>query len=77
MQNDLGWTHSWPSHIVLFDSLLSVEWSDSEAVRGKAESVGELLRTRGYREEGRLWNSHFHEQRRRGDVVKLRWYNGM
>ena len=77
MQNDLGWTHSWPSHIVLFDSLLYVRWGDGDnerRIEEKVEDVGDLLRRRGYREEGRLWNSHFHEEKRSGDIVILRWY---
>ncbi|KAL8283183.1 hypothetical protein RQP46_005961 [Phenoliferia psychrophenolica] len=61
---DLGWRHEWPSHIVAFDALLV---SDQGAVAG-------LLEAKGYREWERLWNSHWHEDdRRRGDIVILRW----
>lgn len=62
--NDLGWTHEWPSHLVVFDALLKQDGG----------TVERLLKERGYREERRLWNSHWHEdERRRGDVVVLRW----
>lgn len=74
MENDLGWRHSWPSHIVLFDTLLHVRRDGTERAGEKVEMVGELLRGIGYREETRLWNSHFHETKRSGDVVVLRWY---
>lgn len=58
---DLGWKHTWPSHIVLFEALLP--------------QVKEVLEDRGYRQEKRIWNSHWHEdERRRGDVIILRWY---
>lgn len=59
--SDLGWRHEWPSHLVLFDALVP-------------ELQG-LLEAQGYREQTRLWNSHWHEDdRRRGDVVVWRWH---
>lgn len=62
--SDLAWRHEWPSHLVVFQALL-------DDAKGE---VGELLRSKGYEEERRLWNSHWHEdERRRGDVVVLRW----
>lgn len=62
--NDLGWRHEWPSYLVCFDVLLTEAGGE----------VGEFLRGKGYAEERRVWNSHFHEDgRRRGDVVVLRW----
>ncbi|ORY78028.1 Alg9-like mannosyltransferase family-domain-containing protein [Leucosporidium creatinivorum] len=68
--SDLNWRHEWPSHIVVFQALLE------EVEEGK-ETVGEVLRRMGYAEERRLWNSHWHEdERRRGNVVVLRWKGG-
>lgn len=67
LSSDLKWRHKWPSHIVVFQALLD----ESEE---RKESAGGLLRRMGYAEERRLWNSHWHEdERRRGDVVVLKW----
>ncbi|GAA6054341.1 hypothetical protein JCM3770_003326 [Rhodotorula araucariae] len=78
--NDLGWRHAWPEALVLFSSLLDVSCAD--AVPGNAgapQTVGDLVRARGYAEERRLWNTvgGWHEDaRRRGDVRVLRWRAG-
>jgi phosphatidylinositol glycan class B len=62
--DDLGWTHEWPSHLVVFQALLD----------NYGGGVRDFLEAKGYVEEHRLWNSHWHEdERRRGDVVVLRW----
>lgn len=64
-RHDLGWRHTWPSHLVVYDSLLAT---------GEPESVGVLLARRGYREEQRFWNALWHpEPHRRGDIVVLRY----
>jgi len=61
-QDDLGWRHEWPSHIVLFEALL------------RQDEISSLLKERGYIERIRLWNSHWHEDpRRAGDIVLLEW----
>ncbi|KAM0750250.1 hypothetical protein T439DRAFT_302200 [Meredithblackwellia eburnea MCA 4105] len=62
--NDLGWTHSWPSHIVLYSTLLRVE-KEEEGLK-----VEEILRSQGYGLWRKVWNSHWHEDgRRRGDLL--------
>ena len=74
---DYGWNHSWPSHLVVFQALLDTRCSFSRAetiLQRNGETIGDLLRSKGYREEARLWNSLWHEdERRRGDVVLLKW----
>ncbi|KAK4702126.1 GPI mannosyltransferase 3, partial [Phenoliferia sp. Uapishka_3] len=61
---DLGWRHEWPSHVVVFQDLLT---SFGGVVAG-------LLKQRGYVEYKRMWNSHFQDDARRtGDVVVLKW----
>ncbi|GAA5864185.1 hypothetical protein JCM8547_001284 [Rhodosporidiobolus lusitaniae] len=77
--SDLSWSHSWPSRLVLFSSLLSVPCQLSEVERGecgKEGTVGGLLREkRGYKEEKRFWNAlggWNEDERRRGEVVVLR-----
>lgn len=65
---DLGWNHTWPSHLVLFQTLL-------ESSGGATQTIGDLLESKGYRVEERIWNSHWQDDdRRNGDVVLLRWY---
>lgn len=65
---DKGWRHSWPSHIVLFSSLLDVYTSSG--------TILDLLRSKGYREGARFWNAIFHpDEKRRGDVVVLVHYS--
>lgn len=65
---DQGWRHSWPSHLVVFESLLH------EGTRkvGHTRTLKNLLSLKGYREVARYWNTPKHEDRRRdGDVVVL------
>jgi phosphatidylinositol glycan class B len=65
---DLGWNHTWPSHFVLFQTLL-------ESSDGAAQTIGDFLESKGYRVEERIWNSHWQDDdRRNGDVVLLRWF---
>lgn len=60
---DLGWTHAWPSHIVLFDALFR-----------QHAGVEQYLAERGYKEAWRSWNSHFQDDaRREGDVIVLQY----
>lgn len=67
---DLGWFHAWPSHFVLFSTLL-------ESSNAEGETVGELLERQGYKVETRIWNSHWQDDdRRNGDVVLMRWGPG-
>lgn len=64
--NDLGWRHPWPSHLVLFASLLER--------RAHARTVRDVLAARGYVEQKRLWNALAHpDAERRGDVVVWAW----
>lgn len=64
---DLGWRHPWPSHLVLFSSLLDTSQNNV--------SVGERLSALGYRPKVRFWNSFFHpDEHRRGDIVVLEHY---
>ncbi|KAJ9476280.1 GPI mannosyltransferase 3 [Pseudozyma hubeiensis] len=65
---DKGWRHSWPSHLVVFESLLR------EGTRrpGHTRTLKNLLSLKGYREVARYWNTPKHEDaRREGDVVVL------
>lgn len=65
---DLGWRHPWPSHLVLFASLLAVQDPRSN------DTVGELLHRRGYRVERRIWNALVHpEHKRQGAILVLRY----
>ena len=60
--DDLGWAHAWPSHLVVFDALL------------EKREVAAILAQRGYVERARFWNAHWtDDERRRGDVVVLAW----
>lgn len=60
--DNLGWTHAWPSHLVVFDALL------------EKREVAAILAERGYVERARFWNAHWtDDERRRGDVVVLAW----
>lgn len=60
---DLGWSHEWPSHLVLFDALLT------------HPGIRDLLPHRGYQEVWRQWNSHVQDDARRaGDVIVLQYY---
>ena len=62
--HDLGWRHPWPSHLVVFSSLLA------------NTSVSDLFYAQGYRPTKRWWNSLFHpDTHRRGDVVVLTHYS--
>lgn len=64
---DLGWSHTWPSHLVLFDNLLE---------RNEKE-IGRFLEDKGYVVKEKFWNSFKHEDwRRDGDVVVLEWKAG-
>ncbi|CDW97284.1 hypothetical protein, partial [Sporisorium scitamineum] len=65
---DKGWRHSWPSHLVVFESLLK------EGTRrlGHTRTLKNLLSLKGYREVARYWNTPKHEDARRdGDIVVL------
>ncbi|TKY86526.1 hypothetical protein EX895_004675 [Sporisorium graminicola] len=65
---DKGWRHSWPSHLVVFESLLE------EGTRkvGHTRTFKNLLSLKGYREVARYWNTPKHEDARRdGDIVVL------
>ncbi|WFD26355.1 glycosylphosphatidylinositol anchor biosynthesis [Malassezia nana] len=65
---DLGWAHPWPSHLVLFSSLLDV--------RNQTHSMAELLTAQGYRETMRFWNALLHpDTHRRGSVVVWSHYS--
>lgn len=63
--SDLGWRHPWPSHLVVYESLLHT---------GAPQTVGDLLAQRGYEEVARFWNTVWHpEPHRKGDIVVLRY----
>ncbi|PWY99880.1 hypothetical protein BCV70DRAFT_200792 [Testicularia cyperi] len=65
---DLGWRHYWPSHVVVFESLLDTNTRKP----GHTRTLRNLLSLKGYRQVGRFWNSNVHEDpRRSGDVVVL------
>lgn len=65
---DLGWRHPWPSHLVMFSSLLDTH--------DHTTSMADVLTAQGYRETARFWNSVFHpEAHRRGDVVVWSHYS--
>ncbi|SPO26066.1 related to dolichyl-phosphate-mannose-glycolipid alpha-mannosyltransferase [Ustilago trichophora] len=65
---DKGWRHSWPSHLVVFESLLK----EGSRKAGHTRTLKNLLSLKGYREVARYWNSAMHEDKRReGDVVVL------
>lgn len=59
-------TYQWPSHLVLFDELLHRRRPDS------GQDMHALIKSKGYIELKRFWNSLVHEDpRRSGDVVVL------
>ncbi|KAE8209699.1 hypothetical protein CF327_g6348 [Tilletia walkeri] len=65
-----NWTHSWPSHLVIFETLLDHR---SRSEEGK-EKVGDLLREKGYATSKRLWNGFGSDDENRwGDVLVLKW----
>lgn len=65
---DQGWRHSWPSHLVVFESLLK----EGTRKMGHTRTLKNLLSLKGYREVGRYWNTPKHEDPRRdGDIVVL------
>ena len=69
---DRGWSHTWPSHLVVFQNLLDEVCRPQE----DCESVGDLLEKKGYRVEREFWNGigGWHEdERRKGGIVVLRW----
>lgn len=67
-EHDLGWFHTWPSHLVVFDSLLSRPDGNS--------TVGGFLAAKGYHEKARFWNALFHpDEHRKGDVLVLQHYS--
>lgn len=74
-EHDLGWIHTWPSHLVLFSNLLEKLQSHPSRSHPEAtRTISQLLLEKGYVERTRLWNAFFHEDSRRaGDVVVLRW----
>jgi len=66
-----GAKHTWPSHLVVFEELLGRSGQSGQ-------SVAELLAERGYAEQERIWNSHFHDDSRRlGDILILGWTGQM
>ncbi|GAA5959978.1 hypothetical protein JCM21900_001448 [Sporobolomyces salmonicolor] len=70
---DRGWTHAWPSHLVVFGALLEDDGGEHYT------TVRELLEGKGYVVEKRFWNGvgGWHEdERRRGGVVVLSWRGG-
>lgn len=68
VQSDLGWRHTWPSHLVLYTSHLDMRESDG------GDTVGAFLRRRGYVETRRIWNALSHpDWNRRGDIVVLQF----
>ncbi|GAA5825897.1 hypothetical protein JCM11251_000044 [Rhodosporidiobolus azoricus] len=81
---DLGWTHAWPLRLVLFSNLLAVPCTSPTGLEtvgecGEEGTVGGLLWKKGYREEKRFWNAiggWNEDERRRGEVVVLRWRGG-
>lgn len=67
---DLGWRHSWPSHLVVFESLLS----EGTRKAGHTRTLQNVLSLKGYREVARYWNTPKHEDSRRdGDLVVLEY----
>lgn len=65
---DKGWRHSWPSHLVVFESLLK----EGTRKPGHTRTLKNLLSLKGYREVARYWNTPKHEDPRRdGDIVVL------
>ena len=63
---DLGWQHSWPSHLVMFGALLNTQGRNGLSVK-------EVLSEKGYTELCRIWNTLFHPDRRRqGDIVVMK-----
>ncbi|CAD6972112.1 unnamed protein product, partial [Tilletia controversa] len=68
--DDNGWSHTWPSHLVLFETSLSHRRGGKE----EGESVGDLLKGKGYGTVKRLWNGFGSDDENRwGDVLVLRW----
>lgn len=65
---DQGWHHSWPSHLVVFESLLR----EGSRKVGHNRTLKNLLSLKGYREVRRYYNTPKHEDPRRdGDIVVL------
>jgi len=60
-QLPVSWSHSWPSHFVLFGALLDIK------------GVRELLEETGYREDTRFINGFEEDEKRRGGVQLWRW----
>lgn len=56
-----SWTHTWPSHLVFFGSLL------------ESDGVRPLLERLGYRQEWYGWNGWEQDKRRRGGVRVWTW----
>ncbi|KAL9932066.1 hypothetical protein V8E36_009127 [Tilletia maclaganii] len=72
------WRHTWPSHLVLFSTLLDRQATVADArrtnSRGQMPTVGELLRDKGYVETQRDWNGFFSDDENRwGSVLILEW----
>ncbi|PWN50316.1 hypothetical protein IE53DRAFT_387395 [Violaceomyces palustris] len=83
LEMEMDWRHTWPSHLVVFENLLSLVRSSTDvgADRGgvgvERTTMGDLLSRKGYRVKVRLWNSLFHEDpRRAGRIVLLEWDGG-
>ncbi len=57
---DQGWRHSWPSHLVVFESLLK----EGTRKAGHTRTLKNLLSLKGYREVKRYWNTLKHEDER-------------
>lgn len=57
----IDWQHTWPSHIVVFEDLLS-------------SSVAGVLHKQQYHQVHSIWNSHLQDDdRRRGRIIVLEW----
>ena len=56
--------YTWPSHLIVFEELLA----RPDQVSGRTYAA--LLKSQGYLEEKRIWNSFWHEEpKRNGDIV--------
>ncbi|KAK0525777.1 glycosylphosphatidylinositol anchor biosynthesis [Tilletia horrida] len=80
------WRHTWPSHFVLFETLLregrrkggsdqtGLSLGDGEGNTKLGMTVGSYLRSLGYAEVERLWNGFGSDDENRwGDVLVLAW----